>query len=207
MSEHVLDLLNAYQDGELQGEDLLQVKRHLKSCKHCQGELDQLKQLSLMLRATPPPPSRQTPHDFAARLIPLLPDRTQTISEKNMNWSWGWLALPVGLFTTGAILWASSWITGLLFLANQGGLLGNLGHFLPDVANQTVSLPAWYTLLQGILNENLATALLNIQATWNSLETIVFSLGGEALLALMYLTWLVLLWNKRPLLQSNRAKA
>ena len=43
MSNHIIEWLNAYVDGELKGMRLRQVDEHLTECEACQAELDSYK--------------------------------------------------------------------------------------------------------------------------------------------------------------------
>ena len=53
MSNHVIEWLSAYLDGELKGKQLHQVEEHLAECEACQAELDSLQGLSSLLQEVP----------------------------------------------------------------------------------------------------------------------------------------------------------
>jgi len=55
MSDHVLELLNAYIDGELRGGQLRKVEAHLDECQSCLEEYYSLQALSATLLAAPVP--------------------------------------------------------------------------------------------------------------------------------------------------------
>ena len=59
MSEHVLDWISAYHDGELHGDRLRWVEAHLHTCADCQAELAALQNLAVRLQASPPMPARK----------------------------------------------------------------------------------------------------------------------------------------------------
>ena len=53
MSDHVIEWLNAYLDGELKGRRLYHVEEHLAYCEACRTELDSLQDLSALLQEVP----------------------------------------------------------------------------------------------------------------------------------------------------------
>ncbi len=55
MCENMHALLNAYLDGELHGQRLLEVEKHLVSCAACRNDLQELRTVSDLLRAAPAP--------------------------------------------------------------------------------------------------------------------------------------------------------
>ena len=95
MSDHVLELLGAFMDGELQGGQLRKVEVHLEECQACQEELQSLQDLSAMLHSAPLP-NFPAPERLAAEValrLPRLP--VKPLSHRAREFGW-WLA-PVSL--------------------------------------------------------------------------------------------------------------
>lgn len=101
MSEHVIDWVAAYHDGELYGARLFQVETHLLECPACRAELTALQALSAELQINPAMPARTSPERFVAqvrlRARPPVPSPAQRWRRQA-----GWLLMPV----TGLGLWA-----------------------------------------------------------------------------------------------------
>ncbi|MEI8280983.1 MAG: zf-HC2 domain-containing protein [Armatimonadota bacterium] len=57
--------LSAYVDGEMSGMEMQSIRRHVSHCPDCQGEVDGLKSVQMVLRGLPPTPEAP----------PNLPDR------------------------------------------------------------------------------------------------------------------------------------
>ena len=55
MSEHILNWLPAYHDGELPPGRRQRVEAHLQGCPSCRAELETLTELSALLKADPAP--------------------------------------------------------------------------------------------------------------------------------------------------------
>jgi hypothetical protein len=75
MSEHVLDWIGAYLDGELEGDRRRGVEAHLRACADCRAEAEALRSLTARLQAYPPPPARTPPEQFVAQVRLRLPPR------------------------------------------------------------------------------------------------------------------------------------
>jgi predicted anti-sigma-YlaC factor YlaD len=77
--------LSAYLDGELGGQECLQVREHLCGCRDCRAEEQQLRSLKQMLRGLP----TYTPsHDFEDRLVANVMDKAEgrRVFAWNLNW-------------------------------------------------------------------------------------------------------------------------
>ena len=72
MSQHILDWLPAYHDGELSPERQRQVEKHLQACPDCLAELEALDGLSALLKVERMP-ERISPERFAAQVQLRLP--------------------------------------------------------------------------------------------------------------------------------------
>jgi len=119
MSDHILELLGAYIDGELGGGQLRKVETHLDECQSCIEEYYELQALSETLRSAPVPefisPERLVA-DVALRLprVPVKPLHTKALEV-------GWWLAPVGLI----VLWI--FISTTLLVSNFITAAGNFG--------------------------------------------------------------------------------
>lgn len=199
MSEHVIDWLNAYLDGELGGSRLHQVEKHLESCPQCQAELESLRGLSALLHSEPLPDAFPTASRFAAQVALRLPTRAvPAVPSKNrpsvaaVVW---WLA-PLGLLAAWAFVQTVFLLSNWIATAGDLGLLGGAAAWLN--ANGSPS-PLPITLLEqvGILQGELASV-------WNGVEGLL-AWGGlgqwlwQLPIALLFLGWLAgwVAWRNR----------
>ncbi len=102
MSEHVLDWIGAYLDGELHGGQRRRVEMHLAGCAACRAELDAMQALSARLHTNPPMPARTPPEQFVAQVRLRLPARATAPASRVRQAAGLWL--PLGVFG----LWAFS---------------------------------------------------------------------------------------------------
>jgi anti-sigma factor RsiW len=110
MSEHVLEWLPAYHDGELPPSRCRQVEDHLPDCPACRAELETLTGLSTLLKADPAP-AHTPPERFAAQVQLLLP-RSASSSRQNTQRLPRWvLGAPLILIVVWAFLQAALWVT------------------------------------------------------------------------------------------------
>lgn len=112
MSEHVLDWIGAYLDGELSGDRLSQVTTHLHGCAACQAELAALSALSTRLQFSPPVPARTPPEQFVAQVGLRLGQRRPNTERARLRQITGlWLPLGViGIWAAGQAVLAVSWV-------------------------------------------------------------------------------------------------
>jgi anti-sigma factor RsiW len=104
MSEHVLDWLGAYHDGELTGSLLRRVEAHLQDCAACQTELAALQALSTHLQIAPAAVTRARPDQFVAQVQLRLPTRRMTPAQPTQLERAAGIWLPLGVFA----LWTFS---------------------------------------------------------------------------------------------------
>lgn len=116
MSEHILEWLPAYHDGELSASRARQVETHLNGCPSCRAELAALDELSSLLQ-TDPAPAHTPPERFAAQVNLLLP-RRQPIAKT--EWLPHWvLGAPLGLIVTWAFLQSALWVATVVLTTNS----------------------------------------------------------------------------------------
>jgi anti-sigma factor RsiW len=102
MSEHVLDWIGAYHDGELHGGRLRAVEAHLRVCAACQTELAALQALTVRLQAIPPRPARTPADQFVAQVGLRLATRPAPVAGRARLRQATGLWLPLGVL----VLWA-----------------------------------------------------------------------------------------------------
>ncbi len=130
MSEHVLDWIGAYHDGELHGDRLRAVDAHLRACAACQAELAALQALTVRLQAGPPMPARTLPEQFVAQVGLRLASRPAPLPGRARLRQATGLWLPLGVL----VLWAFGQAVLLV-----GGLALGLGTIS---GTSLVALPA-----------------------------------------------------------------
>ena len=119
MSEHVLDWIGAYYDGELRGDRLRRVDAHLRECAACQAELAALQDLSPRLQASPPMPASTPPEQFVAQVRLRLTPRQAPEPGARLRQAAG-LWLPLGVLGLWAFSQAVMWVGGLVLLGWRG---------------------------------------------------------------------------------------
>lgn len=157
MSQHVMDWLAAYHDGELHSTRLAQVEAHLLECSDCRTELEALKALSMMLQENPAMPARTPPERFVAqvrlRARPLPPSPAQ-----RWRGQAGWLFVPLSVLGIGAFFQAVLIVSYLTLLA------------LPIFGGAPNTPPLWF-FFQGavqffVLNVTLTAVLATLLWGW-----------------------------------------
>jgi len=113
MSEHVLDWISAYHDGELHGDRLRWVEAHLHTCADCQAELAALQNLAVRLQASPPMPARTPPEQFVAQVQLRLPPRSVPVPGRQRVRQAAGLWLPLGALALWAFGQAVLVVSGL----------------------------------------------------------------------------------------------
>jgi anti-sigma factor RsiW len=113
MSEHVLDWISAYHDGELHGDRLRWVEAHLHTCADCQAELAALQNLAVRLQASPPMPARTPPEQFVAQVQLRLPPRSAPVPGRARLRQVAGLWLPLGALALWAFGQAVLVVSGL----------------------------------------------------------------------------------------------
>jgi anti-sigma factor RsiW len=113
MSEHVLDWIGAYHDGELHGDRLRRVEAHLRACAACQAELEALQNLKARLQASPPMPALTPPEQFVAQVRLRLPPRSAPVPGRARLRQAAGLWLPLGVLALWAFGQAVLLVSGL----------------------------------------------------------------------------------------------
>jgi predicted anti-sigma-YlaC factor YlaD len=132
MSEHVLDWIGAYYDGELHGERLHSVDAHLATCPDCRTALQALPGLSAWLQTSPPAATRTSPEQFMAQ-VGLRLGRTPPRDRERLRQATG-LWLPLGI--------VALWALAQAVLAVMGGALLVWWGLRPELATDILAEPA-----------------------------------------------------------------
>ncbi len=204
MCEEFRPLLSAYLDNELQGASLQRLENHLATCEACRAELEELRQVSNLLHALPTPQTMPVDH-FVANLTLKLPRRPVTSRSSRVG-AWVWWLAPAGLLFIWFFVQTVFTISGTLSIASRTVLLGNATTWLPVATDHTLWFSA-LTSLFGNLAGGTAEAAISFLDQVNILGA---SLAGqfliEAVIAVLYWTWLVIWWqNRRPRTMNGNA--
>lgn len=196
MNPHVTELLSAYYDGELTSNLKHQVENHLQDCDTCRAELESLRELSSILKADVVPPHTSTER-FAANLTLSLPRQPkQSPSRKALEIGW-WL-IPVGSLVVWLFLQITFSISSVVLTLSETGLLGNGLSWLQAGSSQARWVSMAVNLFGGQLGPNSKFVLFVL----NDLSLFVYDLTSryiwQALLATLYLGWLLSWWLRQP---------
>jgi len=198
--DHILDWLQAYHDGELQGRQLQRVEEHLAHCESCRAELEAVQAISSLLRESPAAGDLMRPDQFVAQVGLRLPRRPeQTALRRTLET--GWRLIPVGLLGTWAFVQTVLIVVSGILMTQSFPATANLfSSILPRVSNSS-----WLTGLQcfeGVgLNTLLDAALCFAQNCGPLLWTVTLSIVLFVGISLLYLSWLASWW-----IRHNRMK-
>lgn len=190
MSDHVLELLGAYLDGELYGRQLRKVEMHLEGCQTCRGELQSLQALSATLRAAPLP-DFPTPERFATQLALHLP-RTPAKPAGRRALEVGWWLAPVGLLAAWIFLSTTLLLSNAVTIASDFGLLNSsAAQVIPDAAmgSSWSGALGQFGLLPG---DSLQWAEQTELFTRATVPPIIWQVS----IALLYLSWMAIWWAR-----------
>lgn len=191
MSDHVTVWLNAYLDGELQGNRLQHVEMHLSECEACLAELESLESISDLLQEVPVP--EFTPAERFASQVSLRLPREQKIIYRQKLLEVGWWMIPVGLLAVWGLISMSFVVSDMLSVANQLGLLTSVSDWMRFGTSNTAGWSA--TLGQiGVLSGN---ALEVATSTESFTRSSLWQIGLQTAIALLYLSWMAIWWARR----------
>jgi hypothetical protein len=189
MPEHVTDLLGAYLDKELRGTSLHRVQNHIEQCEQCRAKLDEMQELSALLRESPAQDFLPTER-FIANLTLKLPRQT-TPRQTRKTADLGWWLIPIGVIGAWLFVQLTLTLTSWVMIATDLGLLGDsLAWF--NIGNATRQA-TWFNLLVNLVGspaENLS--FLNRVDLF--LQDFSKHYIWQTALGLLYLTWLARWW-------------
>jgi predicted anti-sigma-YlaC factor YlaD len=190
MSNHVTEWLNAYLDGELQGNRLQHVQEHLAACKVCQDELDSLQSLSGLLQEVPLP-DFPSPERFAAQVNLLLPHK-RTSTPNSQLFEVGWWMIPVGLLMIWVFISTTTIVSDVVTTAKSLGILDKTTASFISAPSDTVDVTS--TLGQfGMLHGN---SLQWAETTENYTRSVLPQIVLQVSVALLYLAWFAVWWTR-----------
>ena len=190
MSDHVMEWLNPYLDGELHGSRLQQVETHLDECDACRAELASLEALSAFLQEAPTA-EFSPPEKFAAQIRLRLP-RQKTAPVRNRILEVGWWMIPVALLAIWIFINTSFFLYDMLSVADRIGWLTSVSNWMRFDA---WSAADWSAALEriGVLEGNALALAASAEAiTRTSLPQIIL----QTSIALLYLSWLAIWWTR-----------
>jgi len=191
MSNHVIEWLNAYVDGELKGMRLRQVEEHLAECEACQAELDSLQGLSSLLQEVPE--AEFTPSEKFVSQVNLRLPQKQIKSTRSKVVEVGWWLIPIGLLTAWIFFSTAVLVSDMVTAANTFGLLDNAGALLTSDTSDTA---VWTSTLGqfGVLQGD---SLQWAERTESYARYVLPQFVWQVSIALLYLTWIAIWWARQ----------
>jgi len=193
MSEHVTEWLGAYHDGELHGLRLHQVEQHLTECAACQAELDELQELSALLRETPPITDFLPAERFSTNLalsLPRQPERTRPRRALEIGW---WL-IPVGVLGAWLFIQVTFALSSVITFAADARMLGTTLSWLQGKPLQM----EWFATAMNLFGNQMGSVGQFTLSELNDVNLFIAEVAGslipQILLAVLYLGWLASLW-------------
>jgi len=189
MSDHILELLSAYLDGELHSGQLRRVEAHLDECQSCLEEYYSLQALSATLRAEPLPefPSLER---LAADVTLRLPRKpVKPMSRRALEIGW-WLA-PVGLIVTWAFVSTTILVSNVVTAAGDFGLLDSASAWL--VAGTTGANYSAFIGQFGLLEQG---SLEWFSVSERFTRSFISSIFWQVSIAMLYLSWIAIWWAR-----------
>ena len=193
--DHVLDSLQAYHDGELQGQKMHWVEAHLSHCESCRAELEALQAFSSLLQLSPPAPDLLHSESFVARVVQATsePPLRPAPAAMKRALETGWYLIPVGLIGAWLFVQTAYIVVAVILLAQSSPATAQLFPFvLPSVSDIS-----WLAAEQ-------CFARSGLEVLW-CIAGHVASLGGAVALgfgplvgiALLYWAWIAAWWVRR----------
>jgi anti-sigma factor RsiW len=190
MSDHVLELLGAYLDSELQGGQLRKVEAHLQECRACQEELQSLQGLSATLHSAPLP-DFPAPERLAAEValrLPRFPVKPVSHRAREIGW---WLA-PVGLILAWIFFSTTLLVSNLVTTADELGLLHSAFSWLATGSSITAYWSGTLGQFGLLAGDSLEWAEIAEAFTRTALPQITWQVS----IALLYLSWMAIWWAR-----------
>ena len=190
MSDHIIELLGAYIDGELKGGQLRKVETHLSECPSCLDDYDALLALSATLQAAPVP-AFPAPERFVADVLLRLPHKpVKPMRRRALEIGW-WLA-PVGLIATWVFISTVFLVSDMVSAANGFGLLSIASDWLVAGSSSSANYSAFVGQFGFMETETLQWFTRTESITRNVLADIIWQVA----IAMFYLSWLAIWWAR-----------
>lgn len=186
-------LVNAYFDGELHGEELEQVNRHLAVCPDCQAALEEVRQVSHLLKTAPLPEFTSTEH-FISNLALKLSHNPARDGVSKKTYSTWWL-VPAGLLGVFFFFQTAILVSNLVGVVEFTGLLDSVSALFEQGGDAF-----WYTALVNLTGGQLGAAQSSMSML-NALSllgnSIFQSFFLQATIFLLYCAWLTTWFMRR----------
>jgi len=190
MSDHIVELLGAYLDGELHGSQLQKVAAHLDECQACQEEYASLQALSAVL-GEPSLPDFPSPEQFTADVVLRLQRKpVDPMRGKVMEIGW-WLA-PIGLIAMWIIIGMKNLVGNMVSIASGIGLLDSASAWLVFGTSRAIKISAWLDRF-GLLEQN---NLQWLTVSENFTRKLISSIFWQVAIAMLFLSWIAVLWAR-----------
>jgi len=189
MSEHIIQKLSAYLDGELNDREIQKIEKHLEECAICQEEYESLQSLSSLL-AEAPLPDFPSAKDFSANVALRLPRKAVApTSSKALEIGW-WMA-PVSLLMAWIFINTTNLIGEMLGAANRFGLM-NTTDFLDVSSSTQTTWSATFANFGLLAGSDLQWAQILESFTRATVPQMIFQIS----IAILYLSWMAIWWAR-----------
>ncbi len=193
---HVINWLQAYHDGELQGRRLRQVETHLERCEMCRAELEGFRAITALLQESPAPRGLTKPDRFVAQVGLRLP-RRPTQSNWQRALETGWRLIPVGLLCAWVFVQAVFLTSRVVLGALELGLGGDVAATLLPASQQG----SWWNEVLSLSSANLSDLgqiVLQLLDNGGPLGWgVTLNLAAMLVIGLLYLSWLASWWARQ----------
>jgi predicted anti-sigma-YlaC factor YlaD len=195
MPDRMQAKLGAYLDGELDPRGQIEVQAHLETCPACRAELEELRQLSTLLRAAPLP--EFTPAlDFKAQLMLQLPRRADAPQAHANRQVLAWLA-PALVLAGWIFVQVVLGLGTLVSVAHQTGLLDGAAAWAGGAPQQMQWVAIVQSTLGGMLGPQGQAGLTVLNDTGLFVQNLLIPLLLQVGAAVLYWGALALLWRDR----------
>jgi len=190
MSDHILEYLGAYLDGELHGRGLIKVEAHLAECLICQEEYAALQTLSATLGEAPSPEFSSSERLTSA--VALCLPRRSTAPMHNKVLGVGWWLVPVGLLVTWIFI-STTFLAGeIVTTAKDFGLLNSASDWLVSSSLSEIKYATFLGQFDFLEPGVLQWFTISERFTRNILSNIFWQVS----IAMLYLSWIAIWWAR-----------
>jgi len=190
MSEHIVQWLGAYLDGELGGNLLRRVETHLLDCPACLEEYESLQKLSDILRGDPHPVFISAAH-FASRVTVQLPPQPGK-SRRARVLEAGWWMIPVSLMALWIFIQIAHTLGHWFFATGHLAFISPAGWSWP-FAPETTEISSTLGALDLLGGRGLEWASWSESLLRNLLSRMTWHIS----IAMLYLSWMAISWARR----------